>query len=381
MKFSTADNLILKGTDKHLNMKLHFILTIGLFFICTECRSQGCVAVRNLAGFGQFAQLGYKQAPDEWMLDFNNRYFGANQIFKGKDNVTPPDPTNGLQLYEYTLNIELSRMLKNGWSLAFDLPISYNTIISRAEHASGDRHATSDFGVGDIRFTVYKWLLNTNQPRKGNIQFGLGLKFPSGNYHSMDYFYYSKTDPSLKMLAPVNVAIQLGDGGTGITTELNAFYIFNKTISVYSNFFYLISPVDQNGVSNQIAGVPPNPVAIETTADVNSVPDNYTLRAGGNFTFQNLVLSAGVRYEGAPAYDLIGRDDGLRRVGHIFSVEPGIQYKFKTSILYFFVTIPLSRVTIQTVPDKRATEITGVYTITGGDLASQVFFLGYTFTF
>ena len=224
-------------------------------------------------------------------------------------------------------------------------------------------------------------MLNTNQPRKGNIQFGLGLKFPSGNYHSMDYFYYSKTDPSLKMLAPVNVAIQLGDGGTGITTELNAFYIFNKTISVYSNFFYLISPVDQNGVSNQIAGVPPNPVAIETTADVNSVPDNYTLRAGGNFTFQNLVLSAGVRYEGAPAYDLIGRDDGLRRVGHIFSVEPGIQYKFKTSILYFFVTIPLSRVTIQTVPDKRATEITGVYTITGGDLASQVFFLGYTFTF
>ena len=138
---SSIDNVILKGIDNHLNMKLHFILMIGLFLICSESKSQGCVAVRNLAGFGQFAQLGYKQAPDEWMLDFNNRYFGANQIFKGKDNVNPPDPTNGLQLYEYTLNIELSRMLKNGWSIAFDLPISCNTIISRAEHASGDRHA------------------------------------------------------------------------------------------------------------------------------------------------------------------------------------------------------------------------------------------------
>jgi hypothetical protein len=362
-------------------MKLLFILMIGLFLVSSEVKSQGCVAVRNLAGFGQFAQLGYKEVPDAWMLDFNNRYFGANQIFRGKSNVTPTDPSNGLQLYEYTLNIELSRLLKNGWSLALDLPVSANTIISKGEHASGDRHSTSAFGIGDMRFTVYKWLLNMDRPRKGNIQVGLGLKFPTGNYHSVDYFYYSKSDPSLKILAPVNVAIQLGDGGTGITTELNAFYIFNKTISVYSNFFYLISPVDVNGVSNQIAGVPPNPVAVATTADVNSVPDNYTLRAGGNFTFNKLVLSAGVRYEGAPAYDLIGKDDGLRRVGHIFSVEPGVQYKFNTSILYFFVTIPLSRVTIQTVPDKRATQITGVYTITGGDLASQVFFIGYTFTF
>ena len=354
---------------------------IGLFLMHPNGQSQGCVAVRNLAGFGQFAQLGYKEAPNNWMLDFNNRYFGANQIFKGKSNVTPADLSNGLQLYEYTLNMELSRLLAHGWTLSFDLPISSNTIVSRAEHASGDRHSTSAFGIGDMRFAVYKWLLNVDRPHKGNIQFGLGLKFPTGNYHSTDYFYYSKTDPTVKVLAPVNVAIQLGDGGTGITTELNAFYIFNKTISVYTSLFYLISPVNQNGVSNQIAGVPPDTISVKTTADVNSVPDGYTLRAGGNFTFKNLVVSAGVRYEGAPAYDLLGKNDGLRRVGHIFSAEPGLQYKFKTSILYCFLTIPLSRVTIQTVTDKRRTEMTGVYTITGGDLASQVFFLGYTFTF
>ena len=46
-----------------------------------------------------------------------------------------------------------------------------------------------------------------------------------------------------------------------------------------------------------------------------------------------------------------------------------------------FVTIPLSRGTYQTVPDQRATEITGVYTITGGDFASLIFFVGYAFTF
>jgi len=356
-------------------------LAIAISLLSYESKSQGCVAIRNVAGFGQFAALGYKETTDEWMMNINNRYFHATQAFKGKDNVTPADPNNGLSIYEYTMNLELSKILKNGWALALDLPVSSNTIVSKAEHASGVRHSTSDFGIGDLRITAFKWLLNTDKPRKGNIQVGLGLKFPTGNYHSMDYFYYDKTDPTLKILAPVNVAIQLGDGGVGITTELNAFYIFNHSFSVFSNFFYLISPVDVNGVSNQIAGVPPNPVAVATTADVNSVTDNYTLRAGGNFTYKRFVVTAGARYEGAPAHDLYGKNDGLRRVGHIFSIEPGVEYKFKRSFIYSFLTIPISRETIQTVPDKRATQITGVYTISGGDLASVVFFVGYAFTF
>jgi hypothetical protein len=358
-----------------------FSPAIAILLLCSQAKSQGCVAIRNVAGFGQFAALGYKETTDEWMMNINNRYFHATQAFKGKDNVTPADPNNGLSIYEYTMNLELSKILKKGWALAIDLPVSSNTIVSKAEHASGVRHSTSDFGIGDLRITAYKWLLNSDKPRKGNIQFGLGLKFPTGNYHSMDYFYYSKTDPTLKILSPVNVAIQLGDGGVGITTELNAFYIFNRSFSVFSNFFYLISPVDVNGVSNQIAGIPPNPVAVSTTADVNSVTDNYTLRAGGNFTYKRFVVTAAARYEGAPAYDLLGKNDGLRRVGHIFSLEPGVEYKFKRSFIYSFVTIPVSRETIQTVPDKRAVQITGVYTISGGDLASVVYFVGYAFTF
>jgi hypothetical protein len=358
-----------------------FSLAIPILFLSAECKSQGCLPIRNLAGFGQFAVLGYKENKNEWMLDINNRYFHATQSFKGNKNVTPPDPSNGLSIHEYTMNLELSKVLKNGWVLAIDLPFSSNSFSNKFEHGSGVYHTTSDFGMGDLRFTAYKWLLNINKPRKGNIQVGLGLKFPTGNYHSVDYFYYSKTDPSLKMLGPVNPAIQLGDGGTGITTELNSFYIFSRSFSVYTNFFYLINPGDVNGVSNQFTGVPPNPVSIATTADVNSIPDNYTLRAGVNYTLNSFVFTFGLRYEGAPAHDLFGKDDGLRRAGHIFSVEPGIEYKFKTSFLYSFVTIPISRGTYQTVPDHRATEITGVYTITGGDFASQIFFLGYAFTF
>jgi hypothetical protein len=86
-------------------------------------------------------------------------------------------------------------------------------------------------------------------------------------------------------------------------------------------------------------------------------------------------------FEGAPAHDLFGENDGLRMAGHIFSIEPGMEYKFKSSFLYSFVNIPISRETYQNVPDQRATALTGNYTTTGGNFASSIFFLGYAFTF
>ena len=190
------------------------------------CFPQGCIAIRNLAGFGQFAHLGYAESKEKWMVNINNRYFEAWKFLQGKKNISPADAADNITLYEYTLNIGVSRLLNNGWSLALDVPISANTATSKAEHASGDHHSTHAYGMGDMRFTVYKWLLNSNKAHQGNIQFGAGIKFPTGNYHSVDYFYTNLNDKSFKELAPVNVAIQLGDGGLGITTELNAFYIF-----------------------------------------------------------------------------------------------------------------------------------------------------------
>jgi len=96
---------------------------------------------------------------------------------------------------------------------------------------------------------------------------------------------------------------------------------------------------------------------------------------------KGFVAVAGLRYEGAPSHDLIGENDGLRRVGHIFSIEPGINYKFKKSFLYAYVTLPVDRRTIETVEDKRQAAITGIYTITPGHFANVVFFFGYAFTF
>ena len=75
-----------------------------------------------------------------------------------------------------------------------------------------------------MRFTAYKWLFKTSVRQKGNIQLGLGVKLPTGDYKYQDYFY---RNDSTKVLASVNPSIQLGDGGTGIIGELNSF-LYNQ---------------------------------------------------------------------------------------------------------------------------------------------------------
>jgi hypothetical protein len=81
---------------------------------------------------------------------------------------------------------------------------------------------------------------------KGNLQVGLGLKLPTGSYNYMDYFYKK---PDSSVLGPVDQSIQPGDGGTGITLELNGFYNFSHKIGAYGSFFYLSNPREVNGTS------------------------------------------------------------------------------------------------------------------------------------
>jgi hypothetical protein len=184
-------------------MKKIIFLFIQFLLLANLAKPQGCVAIRNVAGFGQFAQLGYTQTDDKWMLDINNRYFKAYKFLEGTQNITPKDLSSGVTLYEYTMNYELTRLLNNGWSISLDMPLLVNETAGALEHASGDYHTTHATGLGDMRFTVYKWLLNSAHSSKGNIQVGLGIKFATGNYKSEDYFYTDPNDKTYKQSLPV----------------------------------------------------------------------------------------------------------------------------------------------------------------------------------
>lgn len=317
-----------------------FILVIFIITApASQAISQGCVAIRNIGGISPdllFENIGPN---DKLIFNVTNRYFEASTSRKATNLYSDTLVTNRI----YTLNISVIKLLRRGWSIALNVPIAANSRNNGADHKgvfSYPKYTTHAFGLGDIRLTLYKWFLDPSSHRKGNIQGGLGLKIPTGDFRYQDYFY-RKDDSTV--FAPVDQAIQLGDGGTGITAELNAFYSFTKNIHIYFQGFYLINPREQNGVSN-LKGRNPTPTQIANNTTVMSVPDQYSLRGGASFQFfQKIVLTAGLRYEKVPEDDLIGGTKGFRRAATIASVEPGLTYKMKNTLAFVYIGVPYYR--------------------------------------
>jgi hypothetical protein len=232
--------------------------------------TQGCVAIRSTGGFCTSAGDGHADTLSKWQLSVNTRYFKSFRHFIGTDEQKQRQTAQTEVInHQYTTDIAIYHQLSPRWSLMLDLPIEANTRSSLYEHANLGRFQTHSFGIGDIRLAAYAWILDPVHMPKGNIQLGLGLKLPTGAYNYLDYFHV--TD-STKRLGPVDQSIQLGDGGTGVTIEVNAFYNFSEHFGVYGNFYYLINPREVNGVSTARGGTA-SASAVANGSDVMSVPD------------------------------------------------------------------------------------------------------------
>ena len=359
-------------------MKKLSLLLVAALFITSYARSQGCVVARNISGFGQYNLADNAFSTSEWQLNINNRYFKAFRDFKGKVDLKT-DKQNESVVKSFTTNISIGRMLRNGWSLDLSIPFAGNSRTASLEHGGPNttRRTTNSFGIGDIRFTAYKWLLKPTVKQRGNIQLGLGIKFPTGAFNYQDYYY---RNDSTKILSAVNPSIQLGDGGTGIITEINTFYILNatRTIILYGNFYYMANPREQNGTAITAGRVPPR---IDSLANniILSVADQYSMRAGINYSVKSWAFSIGIRNEGIPVEDLLGGSEGVRRAGHNLSVEPGLIYKMKKAAVYAYVPVLVSRETRQTLSDQFKTKYTGTYTLTQGGFGDYQVFVGALF--
>lgn len=359
-------------------MKKLTILLLGFWYFTQPAQSQGCIAVRNISGFGQYNLTDNAFTTTDWQLNINTRYFKSFRDFKGTVDQNTPEQNEAV-VKSFTMDFSLSRLMRNGWSLNFSLPIAANSREASLEHGGPNttRRTTNSFGIGDVRFTVYKWLLSPTVQQKWNIQLGLGLKLPTGDYKFQDYFY---RNDSVRVLAAVNPSIQLGDGGTGIITELNLFYFVNsaRTISLYGNFYYLLNPREQNGTAITNGRIPSR---IDSLANniILSVPDQFSIRAGIYYNIRNWAFSAGIRHEGSPVEDLIGGSEGVRRPGYNFSVEPGIIYKMKKASVYVYVPVIVNRKISQTVPDRFKTNYTGIYTASPGGSGNYQVFAGALF--
>lgn len=347
---------------------------IPAIFVGNSINAQGCVAIRSTGGYCTMQNTD----SSKWLLSINNRYFKSFRHFVGTD-----EQKQRMELGTEVINhstatdIAITRKFNSGWSFMLDLPILSNARSSLYEHANVGRYTTYSFGLGDMRLAVYKWLWNPEKLYKGNLQVGLGLKLPTGAYNYQDYFH---TTDSTKRLGAVDQSIQLGDGGTGLTLELNGFYNFSHAFSLYGNFYYLSNPREQNGVSTARGGTS-SATAIYNGSDVMSVPDQYMIRAGVNYMIGNMTASAGLRQECLPVHDLIGGSNGFRRPGKILNVEPGITYSFSRTNVFAYVPVALSRNRTQSVPDKITTQRTGKFTQGDAAFADYSINIGVSFRF
>ncbi len=314
-------------------------------------KAQGCVAIKGMPGV-----CGKPGDTTKWSLDLNNRYFRSYKHFIGtEEQKQRVDSGTNVMNHSYEFDMTLTRVLTTRWSVSLTMPVMDFSRSSLYEHDGKNRHVTHSFGIGDIRFDLFRWLINPLKHPHGNVQTGLGIKLPTGNAHYQDYFYKK---PDSLVLGAVDQSIQPGDGGTGITVDLNAFYNFSHRMSLYGNFYYLINPREVNGTSTARGGTP-SATAKKYNTDVMSVPDLFMCRGGATYMSGRFSFSAGLRIEGLPAHDLLGGSRGFRRPGYILSAEPSLVYSSKKSMLNFSLPVALVRNRTQSNADKRQSADTG----------------------
>jgi hypothetical protein len=354
-------------------MRYLFICMIA--FGSLKLNAQGCVSIRSNGGSCNISQPESRQA-NSWILAFNYRYFRSYKHFVGTEEQKKrveegSEVINHANLFE----IAATKILNKRWSMSFYLPVSSYTRSSLYEHSGKKRYSTSAFGLGDVRLGAGYWLIDPAAHSKFNVQIGMGLKLPTGDDSYQDYFHKSDT---VMILGPVDQSIQLGDGGTGITSDLNFFYMLSSRFNLYLNAFYLLNPREQNGVSTARGGVP-SAANIANGSQVMSVPDQYMWRMGGSYAVHQFNFSGGVRMECLPVYDLVGGSNGFRRPGYVLSAEPSLSYKGKKCTGYISVPWAIERNRKQSVPDKIRSEQINKYVHGDAAFADYTINVGISF--
>lgn len=358
----------------------YLIILLITSFAAAEAVAQGCVAIRGTGEVCTRQDAEHNSNAKGWQLNTSYRYFKSHRHFVGTEEQKEREEQNTEVInWSHSITFSLVRTLNSRWSLALDVPVLAYTRSSLYEHGGNNagqsaRHKTRSFGLGDIRVAAYRWLFDPMKSMKGNVQVGLGLKMATGDYQVQDFFV--KADGS-KVLGPVDQSIQLGDGGTGFTTEVNAYYNFNRTVGMYGNGYYLINPREQNGTSTARGGTP-SASAITYGTSTMSVPDQFMARLGANLNVNKFGFSLGARVEGIPSKDLVGGSSGFRRPGYVVSVEPGVSLTYNKTTAFITVPVAVKRDRTQSFSDKLRTSATGTYTQGDAAFADYLISIGFS---
>lgn len=337
---------------------------------------QGCVAIRGNAACGGNFGNTLNLTKGEFNAQTGFRYFKSFRHFRGDEEETHrvEEGTEVIN-HSYFLDLSLNYGITDRWYANIVVPFVYHNRSSMYEHGGnpptglGERHETSSRGLADIRLGVGYWLFDP-KAHDFNYAVGIGLKLPTGKYNYTDTFYNQgdNNDEDIEMV--VDQSIQPGDGGTGITLDLQGYHPLSHNFGLSASVYYLFNVQETNG---------------ELTRNGNSefsCPDQYAVRLGAFYnSMSGFNAYLGGRVEGVPSNDLIGGSAGYRRPGYAVSVDPGIGYFKNKYSVFVGVPVALYRNRTQSYEDKQRTIETGVYRHGDAAFADYLINVGVSYRF
>ncbi|MBX3746806.1 MAG: hypothetical protein KF833_15965 [Verrucomicrobiae bacterium] len=381
-----------------------------------DAAAQGCVAVRGggLCSLNHAHQGDHAMVDGDWEVSLSYRWlhsfrhFASDRETRNAAGLTRVEAGTEVINDSHFFDVGVSYTFSPRYSASLVLPFVYSDRSSLYEHSAGGRHHTQAGGLGDLRLSGYAWVIDPATAPKGNIQFGLGMKFPTGDYKATDT-YQTARGPEVHY---VDQSIQPGDGGWGFSTEMFGYQRIADRLSAYVQGFYLFNPESENGVSSRTSNfrgktyqallngaAAGNATAIarldraeslgyanyKSLEDNMSIADQYMVRGGLSYLLwpkYSTILSLGGRVEGVPSEDLLGTSDGFRRPGYTVSIEPGISASYSRYTLAVTAPVALYRNRIASEPDKRWGEITQLGTVPGdAAFADYVITAAFSFRF
>jgi hypothetical protein len=341
---------------------LYFIILVLIASVTgfTPASAQGCVAVRQMGGVNpMLGSSSYNLQKGQFQLGTSYRYFHSWRHFVGKEEQPERQTTGGghgpdgkdrgnaVNIYSHALDFNVSYGITSRLQINASIPFVHNerSQVLRSKTIDTTRYSVFAKGLGDVRLGVNYWMIDPEKAHRGNIMIGAGVKLATGKHDVMDDAL--QADGS-KLSVVMDQAIQPGDGGVGVSLEVQAFRELIKNVYGFANAYYLFNPKESNGSFKSL------PTVGLEGYNLYACPDQYFARAGVMAAVgkaQKISLSLAGRLEGIPAYDAFGGQRAYRRPGYVVAIEPGITYRTGQHTFSIFVPYNFIKNRIQSAAD------------------------------
>jgi hypothetical protein len=316
-----------------MTRKLIHVAVLALAALCIlprQANAQGCVAARSpqtnidaLCDTGDHSAMPTGKGFNIHNLTLNIafREFTSFRHFIGTDEQVQREILHTqIKNHQDFWDVGVSYRLSPRWTLLADVPFSVSSR-NQLYPPKGIYHVS---GIGDMILGAQSWIFRPPTENNGNIAIGAALKLPTGINNATGTATFANGQVGK---ATADQSLQPGDGTWGFGLNTQAYkQVYFHTMTYFAGS-WLFNPVNTTGVKTFRA---------RPTEAVMSASDQYLWRGGLSHSVpkvRGLALSIGGRMEGVPVRDAFGKSDGFRRPGYIISVEPGLMYERRKTMV------------------------------------------------